>query len=150
MIPSEGSAPNGFNSFQSDFGSSTGGASGAGPAPKDGQHDWDAIFSGLDNSKNIDTSLNPSDPWGGVEDGSKSTATAAPAPGASLSAAAPPKDVPSRGGALTPGTEHDDPILKRLTGMGYPRNAALEALEKFDYDINKVSAPLNIQERSYS
>lgn len=42
-------------------------------------------------------------------------------------------------GALSPGTEHDDPILKRLTGMGYPRNQALEALEKFDYDINMVS-----------
>jgi epidermal growth factor receptor substrate 15 len=26
-----------------------------------------------------------------------------------------------------------------LTGMGYARNDALEALEKFDYDLNKVS-----------
>jgi epidermal growth factor receptor substrate 15 len=29
--------------------------------------------------------------------------------------------------------------LKKLTGMGYARNDALDALEKFDYDINKVS-----------
>ncbi|GAJ15257.1 unnamed protein product, partial [marine sediment metagenome] len=42
------------------------------------------------------------------------------------------------GRAITPGTEHDDPILKRLTGMGYPRNDALKALEMYDYDINMV------------
>jgi hypothetical protein len=29
--------------------------------------------------------------------------------------------------------------LKKLTAMGYGRNDALAALEKFDYDINKVS-----------
>ncbi|GAB7366027.1 hypothetical protein MBLNU230_g7350t1 [Neophaeotheca triangularis] len=48
-------------------------------------------------------------------------------------------DTASRGAALSPGTEHDDPILQRLTTMGYPRGKALEALEKFDYDINMVS-----------
>ena len=36
------------------------------------------------------------------------------------------------------GTEHDDPILKKLTSMGYAREDALAALERFDYDINKV------------
>ena len=46
---------------------------------------------------------------------------------------------PPIGRAITPGTEHDDPILKRLVGMGYPRADALGALERFDYDINKVS-----------
>jgi epidermal growth factor receptor substrate 15 len=44
--------------------------------------------------------------------------------------------------AITPGEEHDDPILKRLTGMGYTRGAALDALEKYDYDINKVRASI--------
>ena len=42
--------------------------------------------------------------------------------------------------AISMGTEHDDPILKKLTSMGYPRANALAALERFDYDINKVSA----------
>ena len=46
--------------------------------------------------------------------------------------------MPQLGRAISTGTEHDDPILKKLTGMGYERGAALGALEKFDYDINKV------------
>jgi epidermal growth factor receptor substrate 15 len=50
-----------------------------------------------------------------------------------------PPQMPQLGRALSSGTEHDDPILKKLTGMGYARNDALDALEKFDYDINKVS-----------
>ena len=40
------------------------------------------------------------------------------------------------------GTGHDDPIVERLTGMGYPRESSVRALEKFDYNIDKVcSAP---------
>jgi epidermal growth factor receptor substrate 15 len=35
-------------------------------------------------------------------------------------------------------TEHDDPILKSLTSMGYSRSDALDALEKYDYNIDKV------------
>lgn len=46
---------------------------------------------------------------------------------------------PQPGRALSAGTEHDDPILKRLTAMGWSRNEALDALEKFDYNIDKVS-----------
>jgi epidermal growth factor receptor substrate 15 len=45
---------------------------------------------------------------------------------------------PALGRAITTGTEHDDPILKRLTGMGYPREESLQALEKFDYNLDKV------------
>lgn len=110
--------------------------------PSNSQHDWDAIFSGLDGSNNVDTSLPASDPWGT----STSKASAAHAESTSTVGAPPaipaskPMGGPDRGGAITPGTEHDDPILKRLTGMGYPRMQALEALEKFDYDINRVSS----------
>jgi len=50
---------------------------------------------------------------------------------------------PRLGRAISQGTEHDDPILKKLTGMGYPRPVALAALEKFDYDISKVSSLFN-------
>lgn len=45
---------------------------------------------------------------------------------------------PQPGRALSTGTEHDDPILKRLTAMGWSRAASLAALEKFDYNIDKV------------
>ncbi|KAK5081096.1 hypothetical protein LTR70_008603 [Exophiala xenobiotica] len=46
---------------------------------------------------------------------------------------------PQPGRALTQGTEHDDPILKRLTAMGWSRDESLEALEKFDYNIDKAA-----------
>lgn len=52
---------------------------------------------------------------------------------------APPKARPQAGRALSAGTEHDDPILKRLTAMGWSRQESLDALEKFDYNIDKVS-----------
>ncbi|RSM00534.1 hypothetical protein CDV31_011748 [Fusarium ambrosium] len=105
-------------------------ASQAGPAqpPAGGQqkapeaHDWDAIFSGLE---------------------SPSAAAATPA-------TAPAADKPAAGDASRPGqqplnrsmsaeSEHDDPLLKSLTGMGYQRNDALSALEKFDYDLDKAA-----------
>lgn len=35
-------------------------------------------------------------------------------------------------------TDHDDPIVERLTVMGYPRESSVQALEKFDYNIDKV------------
>jgi hypothetical protein len=34
--------------------------------------------------------------------------------------------------------EHDDPILKALIEMGYPRIVALSALERYDYDLERV------------
>lgn len=40
---------------------------------------------------------------------------------------------------MSTGTEHDDPILKSLTSMGYKRDDALKALERFDYNIDAVS-----------
>ncbi|KLU91600.1 EF hand domain-containing protein [Magnaporthiopsis poae ATCC 64411] len=65
----------------------------------------------------------------------------APAPAASSSSPAAP--VPSRpaaaGRLLTEGGEHDDPILKNLTGMGYPRADALSALEKYDYNLERAA-----------
>ncbi len=80
-------------------------------------HDWDAIFSGLDSS----------DPAGNtaadaVKDEGKLTARP-----------------PTIGRALTDKGEHDDPILKSLTSMGYARPTALAALEKYDYNLEKVS-----------
>ena len=48
---------------------------------------------------------------------------------------------PSRG--MSSGSEHDEPSLKRLTMMGYARDEALAALEKYDYNSNKVSLALH-------
>ncbi|KJX97269.1 UBA/TS-N domain containing protein [Zymoseptoria brevis] len=128
----------GFSNFQPTASTTSVFASGGAtsPVPATAQHDWDAIFSGLDSAKPVDTSLPASDPWGASPPGSSSAATMIPPPAASSSI--PKPKGPDRGGALTPGTEHDDPILKRLTGMGYPRGEALDALEKYDYDINRA------------
>lgn len=122
---------NGFNDFEL---SNTGYAAPAGPQKAINQpisksnHDWDALFEGLDKFE------------------SKSAEPVFQSTGHSFIAPTQPQQPPSssevnkpvlrRG--LSTGTEHDDPILKRLTGMGYPRDTSLSALEKFDYNIDKV------------
>lgn len=47
------------------------------------------------------------------------------------------------GWALSADSGEDDAILKRLTGMGYPRDESLAALEKYDYDLNQVCSSLS-------
>ncbi|KAI0873895.1 hypothetical protein GGS24DRAFT_461561 [Hypoxylon argillaceum] len=42
------------------------------------------------------------------------------------------------GRALTDEGKHDDPMVKGLTGMGYPRTDAVNALEKYDYNLERV------------
>lgn len=90
-------------------------------------HDWDAMFAGLDTPA-AKTNGN------GIE-GAHGTMLPKENDVASAEAASTPTK-PSLGRTLT--TEHDDPILKRLTGMGYPRDESLAALEKFDYNLDKV------------
>jgi epidermal growth factor receptor substrate 15 len=85
-------------------------------------HDWDAIFAGLDSPTAVATS-EPAKPLG------NGTTTAAAT-----------KDRPALGRALTETGVHDDPILKNLTGMGYTRSDALAALEKYDYNLERVSS----------
>jgi len=91
------------------------------------EHDWDAIFAGLDTSS--------AKAHGNGIEGSHSTL---PPKESGVSTARPSSTStkPSLGRALT--TEHDDPILKRLTGMGYPREESLAALERFDYNLDMV------------
>ncbi|KAK3696009.1 hypothetical protein LTR37_018227 [Vermiconidia calcicola] len=133
--------PNASTTGAGPFGSESGSIQ---QTPQNVQHDWDAIFSGLDSSKDpVDTTFDNTtndDPWTtGVNGGSSSAApknenltptATSPQPAS--------KQMPELGRAVTPGTEHDDPILKRLTGMGYTRGDALNALEMYDYDINKA------------
>lgn len=83
--------------------------------PPTTDHDWDAIFS-------------PSQK--------------APEGGSNGFQAAGGDDKRSPGWALASETGEDDLILQRLTGMGFPRDESLAALEKFDYNIDKVIANL--------
>jgi epidermal growth factor receptor substrate 15 len=106
------------------------------PQPAASNQDWDAIFSNLESSQNAANSQQASTEFGksSIFDTLDKEEVAG---SSSKSALQPP--MPQLGRAISQGTEHDDPILKKLTGMGYARNDALDALEKFDYDINKVS-----------
>lgn len=77
-------------------------------------HDWDALFAGLDEAAPATSSPGESGPRKG--------------------------DLrpPPPGRALTEQGEHDDPILKSLTSMGYSRSDAVASLEKYDYNLEKV------------
>ncbi|PKX89729.1 EF hand domain protein [Aspergillus novofumigatus IBT 16806] len=77
-------------------------------------HDWETLFAPLDNVQGASTGTN-----------------GAPQP-ASSGDGKPP------GWALQTDSVEDDQILQRLTGMGFPRDESLAALEKFDYDIDKA------------
>jgi epidermal growth factor receptor substrate 15 len=109
------------------------------PQPGASNQDWDAIFSNLESSQTDKNSQQASTEFGksSVFDTlDKEEAAASSSKGALSPQSA---QMPQLGRAISTGTEHDDPILKKLTGMGYARNDALDALEQFDYDINKVS-----------
>lgn len=97
-------------------------------------HDWDAIFAGLDEAPS-----NVTHPPPGVVEGSGST---------DHDGKNGPERPPAPGRALTEKGEHDDPILKSLTGMGYTRTDAVSALEKYDYNLEKVSRPLVLVEKN--
>lgn len=95
--------------------------SSAAPTAVNDNHDWDAIFAGLDAS---------------APAASESTKPTEGTNGASPVA---PVERPAIGRALTEAGVHDDPILKNLTGMGYKRNDALAALEKYDYNLDRAA-----------
>lgn len=110
-------------------------AAAAGAKPSDA-HDWDALFAGLESA----TTPTTASPVGGgsAGAGTTTTTTATAATGAGDADGGRP---PAPGRALTEEGEHDDPILKNLTGMGYSRKEALAALEKYDYNLERVSLP---------
>ncbi|KAH8716872.1 hypothetical protein GQ44DRAFT_624617 [Phaeosphaeriaceae sp. PMI808] len=116
------------------------------PQPGSSNQDWDAIFSNLEssqtgNSQQASTEFGKSSIFDTLD---KEEAAAS----SSKSGLSPPStQMPQLGRAISTGTEHDDPILKKLTGMGYGRNDALSALEKFDYDINKAADHLTSGQR---
>jgi epidermal growth factor receptor substrate 15 len=112
-------AEDAFGDFDHNFSKSTSSQAQASVPTKPSTHDWDAIMKGIEVDDHEEHSILPEAPE-------------------------PPRPNISR----VETTEHDDPILKRLTSMGYPRPLALSALEKFDYDLDKVSScPLFLVER---
>jgi epidermal growth factor receptor substrate 15 len=106
-------ADDSFGDFESNFDKSLQQSS------SKGSHDWDAMMKGV-----------------GVDHRDKFDENNPAFAGPVFPEAPEP---PKLARAISEGTEHDDPILKRLTGMGYPRPKALGALEMFDYDLQKVS-----------
>ncbi|RFU75427.1 ef hand domain, partial [Trichoderma arundinaceum] len=84
-------------------------------------HDWDAIFSTLDSPSSTAAQPVQSNNTGPAKE--ENTDSRPPAPGR----------------ALTEAGEHDDPILKNLTSMGYSRPAALAALEQYDYNLERAA-----------
>ncbi|KAI0484223.1 hypothetical protein GGR56DRAFT_612853 [Xylariaceae sp. FL0804] len=84
-------------------------------------HDWEALFASLD-------SPGTTAPEKQGTEGPKSPVQGSLSPGR-----------PSAGRALTEEGKHDDPIVKDLTAMGYTRQAAVNALEKHDYNIDRAA-----------
>jgi epidermal growth factor receptor substrate 15 len=96
----------------------------ASAVPKAESQDWDALFAGLDSPAAEALTETPTNSGGNIT-----------APEA--------KDTrPTPGRALTEEGLHDDPILKNLTSMGYSRVDALQALEKYDYNLERVRSSL--------
>jgi len=129
QIPEQHSQLNNSNGGGSAFGDYTQSPVAAQPsAPTNtavnDNHDWDAIFAGLDAPAPAPAS--PTEP------------TQTPGNGTG-GLSAPGQERPAIGRALTEAGVHDDPILKNLTNMGYGRSDALAALEKYDYNLERVS-----------
>ncbi|KAG8526129.1 uncharacterized protein KY384_000122 [Bacidia gigantensis] len=143
-----------------DFASTTA-APGQQKQPVSVSHDWDAIFAGLDapssssaQQNNTDDIFAPSSAPNGTQHPSSipppqtrlgaETAAAssaggfagAPSNGAELRKTKSPASVSA---PVEVSGEDDDPILKRLIGMGFPRAQSLKALEKYDYNIDKAA-----------
>lgn len=109
--------------------------------------DWDDMFASFNqpSTSSPPTTTNPADqtfpaPSGPPPAGASTTTTAQETTNPSKQDNKAERPVPGR--ALSTGTEHDDPILKRLTAMGWSREDSLKALERFDYNIDKVSTTI--------
>ena len=104
-------------------------------------HDWDAIFAGLDSPSQLQQQQQQNN--GVLAQPGPRDFSSVQNQGFGASAPMEPKagtagKAPQLNRVLSEDGEHDDPILKRLTGMGYPRDESLKALERFDYNIDKV------------
>lgn len=96
----------------------TAAATGVAPPKAPDSHDWDAIFAGLDSPSAVSAGINDSSTG---KEGKKD------------------QRPPPPGRALTEQGDHDDPMVKNLTSMGYSRADAVKTLEKYDYNLERVS-----------
>ncbi|KAI5864368.1 hypothetical protein GGS23DRAFT_564049 [Durotheca rogersii] len=96
----------------------TSGSSQAPPAPNN--QDWEALFSNLESPN--DATANTS----GGNNKSPVPSQSSPRPS-------------TAGRALSDEGKPDDPIVKNLTGMGYSRTDAVNALEKYDYNLERAA-----------
>ena len=134
-------APQSDNKF-ADLGSSTSAAS-AGAADVSSMKQPSSSTSAFNNNSEDDNNKTPTASLaggGGAAAGGAGSSSAGSASANLSSSQLAQPSMPQLGRAISTGTEHDDPILKKLTGMGYARADALHALEKYDYDINAVSS----------
>lgn len=116
---------NNFNDFESSISSAQPSTTQQQPAASTTSHDWDAIFAGLDTPQDKGVILGP------VQQSSQNGSVTKP---------------PLNRG-VSVGTEHDDPLVKDLTSMGFNRDDCVKALEKFDYNQDKVSLWLYLYNR---
>ena len=121
---------------QSISASAAGAPTRAGPT----KDEWDAMFAGFGSD---DASASQTNGDGAQKSDSFldvfSVPTSGPAAGsAQQSQTLAPPGKPPLTRAISSSTEHDDPFVKQLTGMGYSRDASVRALEKYDYNLDKV------------
>ncbi|KAI1460972.1 hypothetical protein F4805DRAFT_454420 [Annulohypoxylon moriforme] len=90
-----------------------------GPAAPNNQ-DWEALFASLDSPSEAPAKQNSDENKSPVQSHSSGR----------------PSTV---GRALSDEGKHDDPIVKNLTGMGYSRTDAVNALEKYDYNLERAA-----------
>ncbi|KAL8709823.1 MAG: hypothetical protein Q9220_005439 [cf. Caloplaca sp. 1 TL-2023] len=113
---------NNFNNFESSLNSAQPSRSLQQPttAPST-SHDWDAIFAGLDTPQN--NGVQPSSTKDSNEHGPPQLET----------------DKPALTRIMSEDNAHDVSFVKDMTNMGFKRDDSVKALEKYDYDVDKVS-----------
>jgi epidermal growth factor receptor substrate 15 len=134
-----------FGDFESNFSSKPSQSASASASKPAGQDDWETMMQSISGPSGGNSStLSKSAAGIGFGDGPDLafSGVAAPmAPPLAPEAPTPPK----LGRSLTQASEHDVGFVKDLMGMGYARPVVVAALEKYDYDFDKVCAlPLEL------
>jgi epidermal growth factor receptor substrate 15 len=145
-----------FNDFESSFnkplgqptlgvGGGNSAATGLGAAASGGgkpiSDDWDDMFKNISgDGAGSKSGFGEHEPFGSHSTGAP---PAAPMPPSSGSLSAPPAapeapEPPKLGRTITESSIHDVEDVKKLVKMGFPRPLVVNALEKYDYDFNKV------------
>jgi epidermal growth factor receptor substrate 15 len=99
---------------------------------------WDNLFKSIGGSSGDAVAgkggFDQNEPFGSAAAGGPPPAAPMPPPPAAPEAPEPPK----LGRTVTESSVHDVDDVKKLVKMGFPRQLVVTALEKYDYDFNKV------------